>query len=171
MTTTNPARSINKLKSLAEKKITAIDEFLAAHPNELNTEEAAKLKKLITALEEQWQRMERKWEDLAVDFAGEESEYTALDQSVSEVEANQKRILIAAELHIKEKSTNQPPTSGDEVEKHSWKPQVQYKPEELVLSLKPTSLDAWIRRLRAYLNGADTQDFWRVNVSLEEIIS
>ena len=171
MTTTNPARSINKLKSLAEKKITAVDEFLAAHPNELNTEEAAKLKKLITALEEQWQRMERKWEDLAVDFAGEESEYTALDQSVSEVEAHQKRILIAAELHIKEKSTNQPPTSGDEVEKHSWKPQVQYKPEELVLSLKPTSLDAWIRRLRAYLNGADTQDFWRVNVSLEEIIS
>ena len=171
MTTTNPARSINKLKSLTEKKITAVDEFLAAHPNELNTEEAAKLKKLITALEEQWQRMERKWEDLAVDFAGEDSDYNALEQSVSEVEAHVKRILTAAELHIKQKSTNQPPTSGAEVEKHSWKPQVQYKPEELVLSLKPTSLDAWIRRLRAYLNGADTQDFWRVNVSLEEIIS
>ena len=171
MTTTNPARSISKLKSLAEKKSTAVDEFLAAHPNELNTENAARLKKLTTALEEQWVRMERKWEDLATDFAGEDSEYNALDQSVSEVEAHVKRILTAAELHIKQKSTNQPPTSGAEVEKHSWKPQVQYKPEELVLSLKPTSLDAWIRRLRAYLNGADTQDFWRVNVSLEEIIS
>ena len=124
MTTTNPARSISKLKSLAEKKSTAVDEFLAAHPNELNTEEAAKLKKLITALEEQWQRMERKWEDLAVDFAGEDSDYNALEQSVSEVEAHVKRILTAAELHIKQKSTNQPPTSGAEVEKHSWKPQV-----------------------------------------------
>ena len=73
MTTTNPTRSINKLKSLAEKKITAVDEFLAAHPNELNTEDAARLKKLTTALEEQWVRMERKWEDLATDFAGEDS--------------------------------------------------------------------------------------------------
>ena len=126
--TTNPARSINKLKSLTEEKITAVDEFGAAHPNELNTEEAAKLKKLITALEEQWERMERKWEDLATDFAGEDSDYTALDQSVSDVEVLVKRVLTAAELHIKQKSTNQPPTSGAEVEKHSWKPQAQYKP-------------------------------------------
>ena len=142
MTTPNPVKVISALKVLAEKKIEAVEKFLIDHPAELNTEHAARLKKLYSALEDQCERMELKWETIFTDFSGEDSEYDTLEKSVSDVKVHVKRVLAAADLHVKEKSTNQSPTSGAEAEKHSWKPQVQYKPEELVLSLKPTSLDA-----------------------------
>jgi hypothetical protein len=108
----NPTKVISALKVLSEKKIEAVKKFLIDHPAELNTEQAARLKKLYSALEDQWDRMELKWETILTDFTGEDSEYATLEKSVSAVEVHVKRVLAAADLHVKEKATNQSPTSS-----------------------------------------------------------
>ena len=175
----NPNKVFASFKGHCYSKIEDIEEFLEDPDNKeaLDSDAQDELKKLKESLEDQFKRMELEWQDTIKQLTDDKQ----IDDIEALIKETKKDVKAATKLASKElkarsaKASNNEPVTTTKDSK-PWKPVDSFKPNVLELTDQPSTLETWIRGLRAWIPEADKhskseEGVYQVNSLLEQVMS
>ena len=174
----NPIKVFASFKGHCHSKIEDIEEFLEDpdYKEALDSDAQDELKKLKKSLEDQFQRMELEWQETIKQLT-EDKQIDEIEVLVKETKKDVKAAIKLANKELKARSAkasnNEPVTPKDT---KPWKPVDSFKPNVLELTDQPSTLETWIRGLRAWMPEADKHSksekgVYQINSLLEQIMS
>ena len=173
----NPNKVFASFKGHCYSKIEDIEEFLEDPDNKeaLDSDAQDELKKLKESLEDQFKRMELEWQDTIKQLTDDKQ----IDEIEVLIKETKKDVKAATKLASKELKARSAKASNNETiprDTKPWKPVDSFKPNVLEFTDQPSTLETWIRGLRAWIPEADKhskseEGVYQVNSLLEQVMS
>ena len=172
----DPVKSFTSFTNHCESKRKKLGHFL--EDNATLTEKDVEIAEgYIKKLEDQLERMEEKWLEQSGSISDDKIHET-IDGLVTSTTEKCNDMLRYARNEVKKREvksvqTVNPPTPKDT---KPWKPVDSFKPNVLELTDQPSTLETWIRGLRAWIPEADKhskseEGVYQVNSLLEQVMS